>query len=162
MSAATDWDISCTRSVPLRCAAEVNSAFHPLRWQTAIISSESVAIITSCSRGEDLTALYTRPIRGWPPISRSILRGILVDARRAGMTATALMGCCGSHIIYISDAAGLRASPQRAVWRALPACSLLGDERLTPLELRYILMNSRVADPRSLRALGSCTSQGLS
>lgn len=43
---------------------------------------------------------------------------------------------------------------------AVTVCSLPGDQRLTPLGLRYILNNSRVADPRSFRALGSCTCQG--
>src|SRR5947207_1293659 len=56
-----------------------------------MISSESVAMITSSGRGEERTALYTRPIRGCPPISRSILRGILVEASRAGITATIRM-----------------------------------------------------------------------
>ena len=46
---------------------------------------------TSASSGEDRTASYTTPINGLPAISRSILRGRRVEARRAGMTAIAFM-----------------------------------------------------------------------
>ena len=56
-----------------------------------MISSESVAITTSASSGDDRTASYTTPISGFPPISRSILRGRRVEARRAGITAMAFM-----------------------------------------------------------------------
>src|ERR1700722_3709383 len=48
-------------------------------------------MIPSDKRGEETTASYTHPTRGLPSISRSILRGSRVEARRAGMIATVFM-----------------------------------------------------------------------
>src|SRR5271169_2227026 len=66
-------------------------AFQPCRRQASMISSESVAMITSERSGDERTASYTQPTSGLPTISRSILRGRRVDANRAGITATDLM-----------------------------------------------------------------------
>jgi hypothetical protein len=44
---------------------------------------------------------------------------------------------------------------------AAPGYSLPGDRWLTLLELRYILISSRVADPRSLRAFGPVRKSGV-
>src|ERR1041385_158393 len=80
---------SYTRSVPLRCLSEVICAFHPRACANCITSSESVAMITSRSRGLCFAASYTRAIIGCPTISRSTLRGRRVEASRAGIMATA-------------------------------------------------------------------------
>src|ERR1700681_3263784 len=96
MSAVSRPDTSCTRSVPLRCAGEVICAFQPCSGQRLMISSESVAMMTSASNREERTASYTTPINGLPAISRSILRGRRVEARRAGITAIAFIWLLGS------------------------------------------------------------------
>jgi hypothetical protein len=46
-------------------------------------------MITSCNNGDRRAASYTRVIICCPAISRSTLRGSRVEARRAGMMATA-------------------------------------------------------------------------
>src|ERR1700693_4696436 len=56
-----------------------------------MISSESVATMTSSNSGEDRTPSYTRAIRVCPAIWRSIFRGSRGEASRAGMTAMAFM-----------------------------------------------------------------------
>src|ERR1700689_369337 len=56
-----------------------------------MISSESVATITSASLDAARTAPYTREINISPAISRSILRGRRVEAKRAGITAIVFM-----------------------------------------------------------------------
>src|SRR5579872_5690712 len=91
MSASTESEISRTRSVPLRCVAEVMRAFQPCRRHTCIISSESVATMTSVRSGDERTPSYTRAIKGFPAIWRSIFRGSRVDSSLAGMTAITFM-----------------------------------------------------------------------
>ena len=67
-------------------------ALQECRRQASIISSESVATITSSRREQARTALWTHVTSGRPAISRSILRGRRVDPSRAGITAITFMG----------------------------------------------------------------------
>ena len=66
-------------------------ATKPCCSQNRRISSESVATITWSTNEHRRTPRYTQASNGTPAISRSILRGNRVDARRAGITAMTFM-----------------------------------------------------------------------
>jgi hypothetical protein len=51
--------------------------------------------------------------------------------------------------------------PQEGVYRPLTHLSLPNDQRLTPVELGYILINLRVADPRSAPRVGLVHKSGV-
>ncbi len=84
-----------TRSVPLGSSGEVSSTGQPLARQSAAISSASVATTTWSSWGQARAASYTQASMGRPAISRRILRGRRVEARRAGMTPRVLIVVSG-------------------------------------------------------------------